>query len=129
MPFHHTIDWAAAGVFFNISDYKSWLGEEFQWSLSTTQNVLTPNDAQWWSPDADIYSSLINIDDASEMVAHLRHMPQSAVEAKLKYIGGIRSRFMFATTLTTPPNAVNTILSESSKKEIGQKTVSKLPKS
>lgn len=67
MPFHHTIDWAAAGVFFNISDYKSWLGEEFQWSLSTTQNVLTPNDAQWWSPDADIYSSLINIDDASEV--------------------------------------------------------------
>lgn len=67
MPFHHSIDWAAAGVFFNISDYKSWLREEFQWSLSTTQNVLTPNDAQWWSPDANINSSLINIVDAAEV--------------------------------------------------------------
>ena len=47
-----------------------------------------------------------------QMVAHLRHMPESIVEAKLKYIDTIRSRFIFATTLTTPPNAVNTILSE-----------------
>lgn len=47
-----------------------------------------------------------------QMVAHLRHMPQNIVEAKLRYIDKIRSRFMFATTLTTPPNAVNTILSE-----------------
>ena len=47
-----------------------------------------------------------------QMVAHLRYMPQSIVEAKLSYIDKIRSRFMFATTLTTPPNAVNTILSE-----------------
>lgn len=137
MPFQSTVDWAIAGVFFNISDYHHWLEDEFSWSLSSSEPALSPQQAKWWVPDARIESEMVNVDDAeqvskthdvccytsvrsnltwaacfAQILPHLELMPRSTVETKLKYIASIRSQFSFATSLTEPPNAVNTILSE-----------------
>ena len=38
-------------------------------------------------------------------------MPDQEVRRKLEYVDAIRSRFLFATAFTDPPNAVDTLMS------------------
>ena len=68
MPFHESIDWSAAGVFFNISSYSSWLDGTFHWELSTTELPDSPNDGRWWSPDTDpSHLNFISVDEAAQV--------------------------------------------------------------
>ena len=70
MPFSHTINWGAAGVFFNISMYEQWLEDDFQWRLDPSTRVNSPQEARWWSPDADVYSSLVQVDSVDQVGQH-----------------------------------------------------------
>lgn len=67
MPFD-TIDWAAAGVFFNILNYTGWMTGEFHWALSPNIPVASPNDVHWWFPDAPVEPHLVTVTEASEVI-------------------------------------------------------------
>ena len=66
MPFHHTVNWSAAGVFFNISNYSPWMDGKFSWHLASDKFPRSPNDGLWWGPDAHV-EGFIQISQATEV--------------------------------------------------------------
>ena len=67
MPFSEYIDWPTAGIFYNITDYKPWSDEKLQFHLSQTIRSLSPNEARWWVPDANVHQYLIHLKSAHEV--------------------------------------------------------------
>lgn len=67
MPFSNHIDWQAAGVFFNITDYTPWTDETLEFSLSSSIRAVSPNEARWWVPDAPVGYALNHIPTAYEV--------------------------------------------------------------
>ena len=49
---------------------------------------------------------------ALQILPHLQLMQEEQIWHKLEYVNSIRSQFTFVPSLTHPPNAVNTLLSE-----------------
>ena len=67
MPFHHSIDWSVAGVFFNISDFSPWMDGPFHWDMSVGRPG-SPNDGRYWHPDVDSSQlNFISINNAAEV--------------------------------------------------------------
>lgn len=67
MPFSEHIDWRAAGVFFNVSDYTPWSDEKLEFRLSPTVRSFHETEARWWVPDAPVHDVFISIPTAFEV--------------------------------------------------------------
>lgn len=67
LPFSEHVDWRAAGVFFNISDYKPWSDENLEFFLSPSVRSVHETEARWWVPDAPVHESFIPISSAEEV--------------------------------------------------------------
>ncbi len=66
MPFL-SLDWAAAGVFFNIVNRTGWMTDSFEWALSETTPVASPNEVRWWAPDVPVERHLVTVANAAEV--------------------------------------------------------------
>ena len=67
MPFSEQIDWRAAGVFFNITDYTPWSDEKLEFKLSPDSRSIHETEARWWVPDAPVLEALVPVATAFEV--------------------------------------------------------------
>lgn len=71
MPFPGSIDYAAAGVFFNVSRTAPWLEFPVKWRMSRDERPLNPQDAHWWLPDANVSHVMIQVTPRNNATACL----------------------------------------------------------
>ena len=65
-----------------------------QWVIGS-ERAQYAQEARWWIPDADVYEQMITIDMIADIMGHLRGMPDSEVDRKLKEMQLERLRFTF----------------------------------
>ena len=68
--------------------------QQMQWVIGS-ERAQYAQEARWWIPDADVYEQMITIDTIADIMGHLRGMPDSEVDRKLKEMQLERLRFTF----------------------------------
>ncbi|KAK9791369.1 hypothetical protein WJX73_000756 [Symbiochloris irregularis] len=61
MPLASSIDYASVGIFFNVSNTVAWLESDAKWAMSPDDRPMTPQDALYWLPDANVSRVMIQV--------------------------------------------------------------------
>jgi len=83
---------------------------KMEWQLDPNIRAVHETEGRWWIPDTPIDDVLIHVDSPDQVLAILKAIPPEVLEAKLKLMHEYGTRFSFLKRLTTPPNAVNSLL-------------------
>ena len=68
--------------------------QEMQWSIGSERPKIA-QEARWWIPDADVHDVLIPVESVSDIVDHLKSIPEAEVVRKLEEMKEERLRFTF----------------------------------
>ena len=77
--------------------------QRMEWQIHATERAAYAQEARWWIPDADVGEVLIPVDKISDIMGHLREMPDSEVRRKLMEMETERHRFTFQVALRSLP--------------------------